>query len=228
MSASSTATRALPLRFWQTTVGKKVVMAVTGVILFGFLVGHMAGNLQFFLGAEKINDYAQFLHHSLGLLWGTRLVLGVSLILHIWAMVGLYKRSVRDARPEGYGKKSNRSRGLASVFMPISGALVAAFVVFHLLHFTTGHAHPEFKDLEPFHNLTTAFRSFGVALVYVAAMAFICVHLVHGLWSFTQSLGLGHPGHSARGKKIAVAVGVLIALGFAAIPIAVTLGLYPR
>jgi succinate dehydrogenase / fumarate reductase cytochrome b subunit len=206
--------------FYRASIGKKVLMAVTGLILFGFLIGHVAGNMQLFAGAEKINAYSEFLHHSPGLLWGTRLVLLLSVGVHIIAAVQLYARKAR-ARPVAYTRKGNRGGNLPSRVMLWSGFGILAFVIYHLLHFTTGTVHPDFIEGDVFHNMVSAFQRPVVAGVYVAAMGVLCLHLFHGLYSMTQSVGLENPRMSARAKHIAVAIAVVLALAFAAIPIAV-------
>src|SRR5262249_11686858 len=172
-------------QFWEATIGKKVVMALSGVILFGYLVGHMAGNLQVLAGAAKINNYARFLHGSPGLLWSVRVLLLVSVIVHI-AAAGQLEIGKRRARPIGYAKKHEQG-SLASRTMIWSGAVILAFVVYHILHLTAGTVHPSFVELDVHHNLVTGFQQAGAAAVYVIAMIFLALHLYHGLWSMFQS-----------------------------------------
>ncbi len=207
-------------RFFGTTIGKKIVMAVTGVVLSGFVVGHVAGNLQIFEGKLAINHYSELLHASMELLWGVRLVLIASVILHVRAALSLYALK-SAARPVAYAKKAHRASTLASRFMIWSGYALAAFIVFHLLHFTTGTAHPDFVAGDVFHNVTSAFRDPVIVAVYVVSMIFLSLHLSHGLFSLTQSLGLSNPRHAARVKVFARVLAVVVAAGFAAVPIAV-------
>ncbi|MSP62653.1 MAG: succinate dehydrogenase cytochrome b subunit [Myxococcales bacterium] len=204
--------------FYQTSIGKKVVMAATGVILFGFLVGHLLGNVQIFAGADKFNAYAEFLHNTPSLLWGTRIVLLLSLFGHVTAVVQLY-RARAEARPVQYKVKRNRGATLASRLMLVSGVAVFAFIIFHLLHFTTGTVHGDFKPDDPAHNLISAFTIPTVALAYVVAMGLVAMHLYHGLWSFTQSLGVSHPRYTGRIKASAMLVSVALCAAFASIPI---------
>jgi succinate dehydrogenase / fumarate reductase cytochrome b subunit len=206
--------------FFGTNVGQKIVMAVTGLVLSGFIVGHVAGNMQIFAGATAINHYSELLHASAELLWAVRLVLIAALVLHVRAAVTLYARK-GEARPVAYARKGHRGSTFASRFMIWSGYALGAFLVFHLLHFTTGNVHPDFVPGDVYHNVTSAFRSPAIAGLYVVAMIFLSLHLSHGLFSFTQSLGLSHPGHAARAKAIARVLAVVIAAGFAAVPIAV-------
>ncbi len=211
-------------KFYGSTIGKKIVMAVTGAFLVLFLVGHVAGNLQILSGKEKINHYAELLHSSAGLLWGFRLALIASVVLHVKAALELYTLK-NAARPIAYAKKAHRVATLASRFMIWSGYVLGAFLVFHILHFTTGQAHPSFDAHgDVFRNVTTAFQNPAVAALYVVCMGLVGLHLSHGLFSFTQSLGLSHPSYSARAKTLAKVVAFAVAAAFAAVPIAVLAG----
>src|ERR1700674_5104370 len=127
-------------RFYESTIGKKAVMAVTGLLLAGFLIAHMLGNLQIFLGPEIMNHYAETLHGNPPLLWTVRTVLLVSVVLHIWASIQL-SFIKRQARPIPYAKYRPIHSSWASRTMMLSGPIIAAFVVFHLLHLTTGTIH---------------------------------------------------------------------------------------
>lgn len=200
-------------------------MAVTGLVLFGFLVGHVAGNLQVFEGAKKLDDYSVFLHEHGGLLWGTRAVLLVALVLHVWSAIQL-ERLKTQARAVPYqAPKRWRAASPASRTMLVSGALVLVFIVLHLLHFTFGWKalHPTFEEGAVFHNVVTAFERPLVAIGYVAAMAVLFLHVQHGAWSLLQSLGVRGPTDSR--KRVSTIVAAILALGFAAIPLAVLAGL---
>ena len=149
MSASAaTATLARGARFYGSTIGKKAVMAVTGVILFGFLIGHMAGNLQFFAGPEKINGYAESLRELGPLLWLMRIGLLVAVVLHITASIQLV-RLQQEARPVSYTKRSNAGSTYASRTMYWSGPIILAFLVYHLMHLTLGIGGLPFEELRP-------------------------------------------------------------------------------
>src|SRR5438552_9816858 len=143
-------------RFYESTIGKKAIMAVTGLLLFGFLIAHMLGNLQIFLGAAVMNHYAETLHGNPPLLWTVRTILFISMVLHIWASIRLTMIK-KDARPIAYKKWAKVSSSWASRSMMLSGPIVAAFVVFHLLHLTTGTIHPQFIELHAYENLVTRF-----------------------------------------------------------------------
>lgn len=198
-------------------------MAVTGLILFGFLIGHVLGNLQFFAGREKINAYAEFLHHSPWILWGTRVLLLFSVIVHVGTAVQLYYRS-DHARPIPYAVKGRVAATTASKTMLWSGVAILVFVVYHLLHFTWGVVHPAFEEKDGYHNLVAGFREPIAVAAYVFALALLALHLSHGLWSMSQSVGIGHPSLSRAIKRSAVFVAVALALAFVSIPIAVLAG----
>jgi succinate dehydrogenase / fumarate reductase, cytochrome b subunit len=214
------------LRFWQTTIGKKAIMAVTGFILFGFVVAHLLGNLQIYISPEAINHYAASLRTIPALLWGARITLLVAVILHIWSSFELW-RLQRAARPVPYVKKTNLHSTYASRTMMWSGPIVLAFVIFHLLHFTFGVVHPggPFDEGNVYNNVVTGFQFWPVSLFYIIAMVLLCLHLYHGLWSMFQSLGFSHPVYTPWLKLFAKIVAILIAAGNISIPIAVLAGL---
>lgn len=218
---SATATGTAGPNFYRATIGKKVVMAITGVILAGFTVVHMAGNLGVVRGAEHFNAYAAFLKMSAPVLWGSRIVLLSAVVLHIRAALQLYALKAQ-ARPVAYAKKGYRTKSFGSRFMIWSGYALAAFIVLHLLHFTIG-ALPgtDFVEGDVFHNVSVAFHNPIIVLLYLVSMAFLFLHLNHGLYSLTQSLGLSHPGYSAKAKVGAIVLAAVIAGGFALTPIAV-------
>jgi succinate dehydrogenase cytochrome b subunit len=225
MSATTVNLSAGSLRFWQTTVGKKAVMAVTGFILFGFVVGHLLGNLQIYLPPEKINHYAVLLRAVPELLWGVRIILLVSVILHIWSSFQLWSLQ-RRARPIPYVKKVNAHSTYASRTMMWSGPIILAFLIFHLLHFTFGVVHPggPFVEGNVYNNVITGFQFWPVSLFYIIAMVLLCYHLYHGLWSMFQSLGFSHPVYMPWIKTAAKIIAILIAIGNISIPIAVLAG----
>jgi succinate dehydrogenase / fumarate reductase cytochrome b subunit len=224
---SATAVNLSPgtLRFWQTTVGKKALMAVTGVILFGFVVGHLLGNLQIYQPPEKINRYSAALKSLPALLWGARLILLASVMLHIWSSFQLWLLQ-REARPIGYLKKTNLASTYASRTMMWSGPIILAFIIFHLLHFTFGTVHPggPFDEHNVYNNVVTGFQVWPVSVFYIIAMIMLCYHLYHGLWSMFQSLGISHPVYTPWLKLLAKIFAILIAAGNISIPVAVLAG----
>ena len=211
--------------FWQSTNGKKAVMAVTGAILFLFILGHLLGNLQIFESRARLNAYGQLLHDLGELLWIVRSVLIVAVLLHIWATIALALHN-RKARPIGYAKKKSVNSSYADRTMYWSGPIVLAFVIFHLLEFTAGVIHPESRYIpgDIFHNVTAGFSVWWVSVWYIFALILLGMHLRHGLWSMFQSLGLNHPRHTPVLKQAALWIAVLITAGYISIPVAVLAG----
>src|SRR5262245_29773572 len=199
-------------RFYESTIGKKAIMAVTGLILFGFLILHMLGNLQIFLGPAVMNHYAETLHGNPALLWTARTILLVSVILHTWASIQL-SIIKKEARPIGYQKRANVGSSWASRTMMLTGPVIAVFVIVHLLHLTTGTIHPNFVPLHAFENLVTGFAVVPLALLYIAVMILIGFHLSHGIWSMFQSMGLSHPRYTPIIKKFAAVSSWILVAG---------------
>ena len=226
---SATAADLHPYRvvsFWQSTNGKKIVMALTGAMMFLFVIGHLLGNLLVFAGRAQINVYAQFLHFDGTLLWLVRSILIVALVLHVVATVQLALRNKR-ARPIGYLRKEAINSSYASRTMYWSGPIVLAFIIFHLLQFTAGYIHPEatFIAGDVYYNLVTGFQVWWVSAWYVFAICLLGLHLRHGLWSMLQSVGLAHSLLKERVlKQVALIVAVLIVLGYISIPISILMG----
>jgi len=219
---------------WGTVVGKKVVMAVTGFVLVGFVIAHMLGNLKIFLGAETIDAYAVFLRtmgeplfpYSL-LLWVVRIVLLACVALHITAAVQLTRMN-RAARPHGYDTKRSIATTYAARTMRWSGVILALFIVYHLLHLTAGAVgfqSGEFRHLSVYHNVVAGFSVWYVALFYIVAMACLCLHLDHGIWSMLQTIGVNRPNWEPALRCLAVIAAVVICGGFIAVPAAVLLGI---
>jgi succinate dehydrogenase / fumarate reductase cytochrome b subunit len=209
-----------------SSIGKKVVMAATGVILFGFVVAHMLGNLQAYLGPAALNHYAETLRSVPALLWAARVVLIVSAALHVWAAYSLTRMN-RTARPKAYRMRETRESTLASRTMRWSGGLLLAFIVYHLMHFTFGTpaVHPSFVRGDVYHNFVTGLRVLPVAVFYVAAMFALGFHMYHGVWSMMQTLGLSHPRYDRLRHRFAVAVTVVVVAGNVSFPLAVLAGI---
>ena len=212
--------------FWASTVGKKIVMAVTGAILFGFVIAHLLGNLQVYEGPAKLNAYGAFLHSIGEILWPARIILLIAVALHITATVQLALLKKR-ARPIGYSRKQAIASSYASRTMYWSGPIVLAFIIFHLLHLTAGYIHPGAAYIEGdvYHNVVSGFQVWWVSLSYVIAICLLGLHLRHGLWSMFQSVGIHQPNHTATLKKAAWLIALLIVLGYVSIPVSVLLGL---
>jgi succinate dehydrogenase / fumarate reductase cytochrome b subunit len=219
------------VRFYEAPIGKKAIMALTGVLLFGYVVAHLLGNLQIYSAdPNQINRYAAFLHNpsNAAALWAARLVLLVAVILHIVASVQLWGLK-REARPVAYVKKDDAATSYASRTMMWSGPIVAAFVIFHVLHLTVGAVVPlqEVAVNEPDvrANVIAGFQNPAISGFYILAMILLCMHLYHGLWSMFQSLGFSHPRYTPKLKSGAALFAILIAVGNCSIPIAVMAGL---
>ncbi len=211
-------------RFYTSTVGKKAVMAVSGCVLFLFVIGHLIGNLQIYEAPEKIDIYSRFLHSMPALLWGARITLLVMVVLHIWSSVQLAVRNY-DARPTGYVKKKPAGSSYASRTMYWSGPIILAFVIYHLLDFTFGTVNPNFQEGRVHDNVVASFQLIPVSAFYIFAMLLLCMHLYHGLWSMFQSLGMNHPRYTPILKRCAAAIAILIAAGNISIPLSVMAGL---
>jgi succinate dehydrogenase / fumarate reductase cytochrome b subunit len=219
--------------FWRSQVGKKIVMALTGLIGVGFVIGHMIGNLQVFEGSEKINAYGHFLHHTVGMeLWIIRAVLLGAVILHVVAATQLTVQA-RASRPQAYAKRNPQVSTWASRTMRFGGFLLLVFIVLHILHFTV-LAFPGYDRVDPtlgstdvFANLMTAFRNPLWVAFYVVSMVFLGLHLYHGTWSSLRTLGAAKPSPYPLKRRLALALAVIIWAGFTAVPIGVFLGLAP-
>ena len=209
--------------FWDSTVGKKIVMAVTGAIGLGYLIAHVIGNLLVFRGAAKIDAYAGFLKSNLGLLWAARAILLVAVIAHIVAAYQLARIS-QKSRPITYKRWRPVGSDFASRTMRWTGPIVGIFIVYHLLHFTLGTVHPDFHEGQVYHNVTTGFRVWYVSAFYIVAMLALFGHLYHGAWSMFQSVGLNHPKYNRLVRTLATIIAIVVVVGFISIPVAVLLG----
>jgi succinate dehydrogenase / fumarate reductase cytochrome b subunit len=214
-----------PASFLASTNGKKVIMALTGVILFAFVIGHMIGNLQVYEGPERLNAYGHFLHAVPEILWVVRGGLLLAVGLHIWATIGLALRN-NEARPVGYARKKNVASDYASRTMYWSGPIVLAFIIFHLLHLTAGMVHPgtEYIEGDVYHNVVAGFGVWWVSAWYIFSMILLGTHISHGAWSLFQSLGMNHPRHTPILKSAAAAIAIILVAGYISIPISVLLG----
>ena len=212
------------LGLWNTSVGKKAVMAVTGLVMVAYLITHVLANLLVFQGPDKINAYSRFLHGTGGALWAARLVLLACVILHIVAAVQLTGRR-QAARPVAYaaGRQPQVST-VASRTIRWGGGLILVFLVYHILHFTLGTVHPAFVDGDPNHNVAAGFGNPLVVVFYEAAMVAVGLHLYHGIWSSGRSLGVSAPSPHPIRRQLALALSVIVWAGFTVIPIAVYAG----
>jgi succinate dehydrogenase cytochrome b subunit len=219
-----------------STVGRKLIMAATGAVLFLFVIVHMVGNLQIFFGAEHINAYAHFLQSNVEILWPARIFLLCAVGLHIWAAVKVSLEN-KAARPVGYaGSPTPPAASYASRTMLMSGLIVLCFIVYHLLHFTvqvpalnfTGH---DFRALQDPHHHHDVYRMMVIGFLnpwvsgfYILGMALLCLHLSHGVSAIFQSLGLKNPAAEPAIKRFANAVAWVVFIGNSSMPVAVLLG----
>jgi succinate dehydrogenase / fumarate reductase cytochrome b subunit len=207
-----------------TTIAKKVVMAITGVILTGFVLIHMAGNLLLYVGPEALNAYGEALQSQKAVVWAARALLLASVLLHIWAATSLTATNV-TARPVGYRKTAYETSTYASRTMRYGGPLLAVFIVYHLLHFTVGSAHPNFIRGDVYHNMVTGFQNPLVMLFYVVSMVALSLHLFHGFTSMLQTMGLSHPRYNGLRSTVALLYAATVGLGNLSFPLAVFFGL---
>ena len=211
--------------FLASTIGQKVVMALTGAILFGFVLAHLAGNLLLYQGPDAINAYGRELRELLhgAALPIARVTLLLAVVLHIWAAWSLTVRNAQ-ARPQGYKQFKPAQSTYASRTMRWSGVILFVFVIYHLMHFTFGNVHPSFVEGDVYHNVVTGFRVWPVSLFYVFAMVLLGFHLNHGVWSMFHTLGVSHPGRRKALRLFAAVFSFAIVLGNISFPLAVLFG----
>lgn len=222
-------------RFVTSSIGAKYVMAISGLVLVGFVLQHMVGNLQIFLGWEKLNAYAAFLKSLGSLLWVARIGLIVAVLAHIASGLRLAALN-KQARPVAYKKQTSMHTNVFAKTMALTGLTLLSFITYHLLHFTFGVTNPaDFAMEDPLgrHDVYSMVVSgFGQPLIagsYIVAMAFLAMHLSHGATSMFQSLGLNHPKYNALFNKVGPLIGTLVFIGNSAMPVAVLLGfIQPR
>ena len=213
-----------------SSIGKKFLMAATGLILLAFVIGHLLGNLLVFAGPEALNGYARKLRDLGELLWLVRVILIAAIAVHIWTSVALAHDNAR-ARPIGYTRFRTSETTWAARTMLLSGIIVLAYILYHLLHFTFRVAHPALTPPpdpaghpDVYAMVVRSFQRWPICAAYLAGVGCVCLHLSHGAASAFQTLGLNDartlPVFTAAGRIIAT----LIFLGYAAIPLAVLAG----
>lgn len=215
------------ITFYESTIGKKVAMAVSGLVGFGFVIGHMTGHLLTFKSAQAYNDYAHFLQGLGGLLWLARFTLLAAVIVHIHCAFTLWSRN-NQARPRAYYQRKDLATNYAALTMRYGGVLILLFLVYHIAHFTWGVTEPldgvPFDPDNAYNNLVLSFQKPALAGFYILCMCALGMHLYHGIWSLTQSLGLDHPKYNKLRQGAAMVGSALIVLGFIAVPISVQTG----
>jgi succinate dehydrogenase / fumarate reductase cytochrome b subunit len=216
---------------WRSTIGKKYVMAITGLIWFGYLILHLWGNLKIYAGPLYLNDYASWLR-TVGdplfgysqLLWVARLILIPAFVLHVWSAVELTNRD-RSSRPQRYSMRKNLESTFASRTMIFGGIFILLFLIYHLLDFTFGGANPSFQEGNVYHNVVASFQRWPVVVFYELAMIAVGLHLFHGVWSTFQTLGWNTARTSRGVRNVATFFAVLLTVGNMSIPLAVFSGM---
>ncbi len=220
------------IRFWRSSIGAKVTMAITGIFIVFFLIAHMLGNLQMFVGPEAVNSYAYFLKHKIGkFLWVMRGGLLLAIVLHIWAAirVTIHNREVGGSR---YAVQNYSASTYASRTMIWGGIILFTFIVYHILHFTVGLIKPEFynvKTAEGLHDVyrmtVLGFQNPWIAGWYILAQIFLWMHLKHGISSFFQTMGWNSRKYRGVVNALGPILSTIICLGFISVPLAVQLGI---
>jgi len=219
--------------FYRSAIGKKAVMAVTGLVLFGWIFLHMVGNLKLYLGPEHMNEYARWLRTigtpampETAALWAVRLLLIVCVVFHIHSAYALTLIN-RAARPVGYHDRDYLSATYAARTMRWGGVIILLFIVYHLLHLTVGaHVTPQtFVENDPYHNVVAGFQVWWVAAIYIIANLALGLHLYHGVWSMFNSVGINHPKFNPWRRSFATTFALLITVGNISFPVSVLLGL---
>ena len=220
-----------PPGFTTATVGKKILMAITGFMVIGFVTVHLIGNLQIFIGQEQLNKYAEMLQNLGSLKWGFRLVLVVLFLVHIWKGIVLWLEN-KKARPVSYTKENTLEASIASRTMIYTGALVFFFVAYHISHFTLLDCHPEYAKLplvdgrfDVYSMVIIGFKEPLISILYLIFVGLVAFHISHAISSVFQTLGLNKPSVMPKLKLLGNLIAVILFLGYASMPIAVLMNI---
>lgn len=213
------------LSLFESTIGKKAILAVTGLALYGFVIFHMLGNLQVYLGPERFNGYAALIKHLGGLLWLARGGLFACAVAHVVVSMSLVVKTA-GARSVGYRKHETLATTYAALTMRYGGPAILCFIVFHIAHFTYpgigfGYRH---EHTDVYSNFVHGFSVPWIAAIYIVANLFLGLHLYHGAWSLFQTLGIRHPRYDAIIRFVPRAIGIAVAVGNISMPLAVLTG----
>jgi succinate dehydrogenase / fumarate reductase, cytochrome b subunit len=212
------------LTLYRTTIGKKAIMAASGVILFGYVLGHLAGNLNLYAGPEAINEYAAWLRTQPQLLWGTRVLLLLSFGAHIAAATQLWLGK-RKARPQAYRDRKDLVTNYAARTMYWSGPILLLFLLFHLAHLTFGWVSPyDFDPSNVYNNIVFGFQTWWVSAIYITGQLALGLHLYHGVWAMFGSVGATHPKYNPWRRRLAAGAAIILVAGNISFPIAVMAG----
>jgi succinate dehydrogenase / fumarate reductase cytochrome b subunit len=208
------------LTLYQTTIGKKVVMALSGGIIVGFVIGHFLGNLNLYLGPEALNGYAAKLHSMPALVWGTRILLLFAFGAHIGSAYQLWRRNV-TARGSHYKRRKDQATDYAARTMYWTGPILLLYLIYHLLEFTILPAHPG----DVYRNVVEAFQNPWISTFYIAGNLALGLHIFHGIFSAFQSIGANHPRYNSYRRDLAIAISAVVTLGNLSFPISVLTGI---
>ncbi|MEJ8638806.1 succinate dehydrogenase [Streptomyces sp. MS2.AVA.5] len=218
-----------PRTFWGSTIGKKTVMAVSGLIMLGYLVAHVLGNLKVFFGPGEFNGYAHWLRtlgepllHYEWVLWGVRLLLVAAVVAHAVSAYQLSRRDIK-ARPDRYVHRRKRA-SYATRTMRWGGIIVALFIVWHLLDLTTLTVNEHAQPGHPYENVVATFSTWYGNVIYIVAMLAVGLHIRHGFWSAAQTLGVGNAARDRALKTVAGGLALVLTAGFIAVPVGVMTG----
>jgi len=230
VTVTDSTSRRTPKAAKTSSVFKKIIMAVSGIILVLYLIAHMIGNLKAFSGRDEFNHYSEWLRTignpalpGASALWIIRIVLLVAVAAHIWAAVSLWRQAKR-ARPQGYVKKKGVAQSYASRTMRWGGVIIAAFVIWHLLDLTWGTVNSQ-GDASPYDRLVASFSNPVSTAFYAIAVILVGMHLRHGIWSATQTLGQSNRRREVTVNYAATGIATVLTLGFLLVPFSVLFGL---
>ena len=219
---------------FRSSIGRKATVAVTGLGMVLFLIGHMLGNLRAFEGPESLNSYAEFLRIEPPLLWTIRIGLLVLVLVHAFLTVTLTLEN-SAARPRKYVKAARVESTVASRTMIYGGIALALYVVYHILHFTTRSVHRTLvgnsymkggeAHVDVYANVVQSFQNPVISVIYIVAQVFLFLHLVHGVQSALRTLGVNHPTYVTMGRRIGIALALIICVGFTLVPVGVLAGI---
>lgn len=212
------------VHFYRTTVGKKQLMAISGLLLVGFVVVHMLGHLIMFAGPDAYNAYAAGMKNLGPILWVARLGLLVLVLVHVVMAIQIIGRN-REARPVPYVAKQHLASTYASRTMRWGGPILLLFILYHLAHHTLLLTGPGYSPTDIYGNMVAGFQVPWIVTVYVVAMLSLGLHLYHGVWSMLQSLGIDYPAIDSLRKWFAPALAIFVCVGYLAVPVAVLLGI---
>ena len=215
-------------RVWESSIGQKWLMALSGLFMILFLLGHLSGNLLIYAGPEAINTYAETLRKFPAALWGFRIVTLLAIVMHVWTAIKLTRRN-RAAMPVSYNSNQWKGSTWSSRNMGLTGLVILLYVIYHLAHFTWRNAHPEMfagvGEFDAYQMIVISFSQTWLAVLYVLAMFILSLHLSHSVSSAVQTLGINHPKYNLAIRRIGDIVAIGLFFGFSSIPVGVMLGL---